>query len=243
MGGPPFELVPFHQPRIVFCDGPYNFGKRYTDDTTHDALPEPQYRDLCETVIQQCAKLLCPGGTLWWLAPAAHVKFIPGMLESYVGTQTYMIVKEESFSQYQGKRKLTEDYRLLFCHTKPGGEPVFNPEAILIPSARLEKGDKRAVAAGRVPGQIWKIRRLQGTSDDHVDWHCAQLPPELLHRIVQGWSNPGEWVLDAFAGSGNMGLVTKATGRNVYLLDQSETYCYKMRERLGLPHHADIHIQ
>ena len=94
--------------------------------------------------------------------------------------------------------------------------------------------DKRADPRGRVPGQVWDVRRLQGTSKDRVDWHPAQLPPELLARIVLGWSNHGDLVVDGFAGSGNMGAVCKAFGRQFALIEQSPLYCEKIRERLGL---------
>lgn len=83
-----------------------------------------------------------------------------------------------------------------------------------------------------VPGQVWKVRRLQGTSDDHVEWHNAQLPPELLDRIIRGWSNEGDVVLDGFAGSGNMGLSAMRNKRTFIGVDQSETYVRKITERL-----------
>jgi len=158
--------------------------------------------------------------------------FIPHFLSSYIGTCVYRIVKQETFAQYQQKT-LTDDYRMLFCYQKPGGPLVFNPDAIRIPSARQEKyNDKRANPDGRVPGQVWNIRRLQGTSIDHVPWHPAQLPPELLLRIIKGWSNPGDLCLDAFAGSGSFGVACHRTGRNCVMIEQSPLYCENIQNRI-----------
>lgn len=231
-GNPIPEIVP-GSASVVFADPPYNFGVKYADDSTGDKLPPGQYETWCSDCIKRLASLLKPGGTLWWLCPPSHVSFIPMLGEEIIGPQLYMIVKTETFAQYQQKT-LTEDYRLLFCFQRPGGPLTFNPDAIRIPSKRQEMNDKRADSRGRVPGQIWEIRRLQGTSDDHVDWHPAQLPPELLHRIVNGWSNPGDLIVDAFAGSGNMGLACRQLKRDAVLIDASPTYCQKMRERLKL---------
>lgn len=83
------------------------------------------------------------------------------------------------------------------------------------------------------PGCIWKVRRLQGTSRDRVDWHPCQLPPEMLVRIVKGWSNPGDLVIDAFAGSGSLGKVCRELNRGFVGVDRSATYIGKMAEEMA----------
>lgn len=219
--------------KIVFADPPYNLGKKYDDDPTADARED--YQEWVEWVVYYSSQMLLPGGTFWWVCPEAHGDFIGPLLTRLVGPRLHRVIWYESFAQYQGKKKLTEDYRFIFCHQKPGAIPTFNPDEILIPSDRQEiYKDKRANPDGRVPGQVWKVRRLQGSSNDHVDWHPCQLPPELLERVVKGWSSEGDTVMDAFAGSGNMGLICKANHRNAILVDQSPTYVAKMKERLGL---------
>jgi DNA modification methylase len=215
---------------LVFADPPYNQGIVYADDPTGDK--QIPYNGMCADALQNAARLLRPGGTLWWLCPAHHMDWIPyEMSEEQNFIPLYRIVKEETFSQYQD-RSLTCDYRMLFVGQKDGGKLTFNPDAIRVQSVRQEMGDKRANPHGRVPGQIWKFRRLQGTSRDRVDWHPAQLPPEFLKRIVDGWTNVGDTVIDLFAGSGSMGKVCKATGRNCILVDQSPTYLEKMKQEL-----------
>jgi hypothetical protein len=217
--------------KLIFVDPPYNIGVRYADDRTRDRLPLAQYVVWCTEVMQILSHYLAPGGTLWWLCPASHMDWVPKWLTLYVGPMLYRIVKQETFAQYQ-QTTLTEDFRMLFCVQKPGGDLTFNPDAIRIPSARQEiYGDKRADPRGRVPGQVWTIRRLQGTASERVDWHKAQLPPELLDRIVQGWSNEGDLCMDAFAGSGSMGLVCGRRKRPFIGVDGSPTYIGKMKER------------
>lgn len=230
--------LPDDEATIVFCDPPYNIGVRYSDDPTGDDVPDSVYYQWASTVIEVLAKSLRPGGTFWWLCPEAHGDVIGPILTRLVGPRLYRVIWRESFAQYQ-QHRLTQDYRFLFCHTKPTTSdshrpPVFNPDDIREPSVRQEMGDKRADPRGRVPGQVWDIRRLQGTAKDRVDWHPAQLPPELLKRILLGWSLPGDLVVDGFAGSGTMGVACRDYNRRCILIDQSPVYRERMRERLGL---------
>jgi site-specific DNA-methyltransferase (adenine-specific) len=95
---------------------------------------------------------------------------------------------------------------------------------------------RQALAAAtripQAPGDVWKFRRLQGTSHDHVDWHPCQLPPELLARIVKGWSNAGDTVLDGFAGSGSLAKVCRKLKRAFVGIDRSPTYQDEMSKEL-----------
>jgi DNA modification methylase len=218
--------------KINFADPPYNIGVKYADDLTKDKRNDHEYQCWAEHVIDRMTYYTMPGGTVWWLCPEAHGDFIGPILSKIVGPRVHRVVWYETFAQYQQK-SLTADYRFIFCHQKPGGPLTFNPDAIRIPSDwQIKYKDKRANPDGRVPGQVWQVRRLQGTSDDHVDWHKAQLPPELLDRIIRGWSNEDDLVSDAFGGSGNFGLASLRNKRNSYLVEQSPTYCEKIKDRL-----------
>lgn len=224
------EQLPRSEANLIFADPPYNIGVSYDDDKTMDHIPDWEYNLFCTRTLLMLELMLKPGGTLWWMCPEKQGDFVGPELTRIVGPRVHRIIWEESFARYQQKR-LTKDYRFIFCHQKPGGELTFNPDAIREMSVRQEMGDKRADPRGRVPGMVWKMRRLQGTSRDRVDWHPTQLPPELLKRIVLGWSNSKDLVVDAFAGSGNMGLICRKHGRNHLAIDSSQSYCDKIRER------------
>ena len=223
----PFDLQPA---KLIFADPPYNLGVKYADDPTGDAQPDADYFDWCKDVISSTSALLAPGGTFWWLCPESHGDIVGPMLTSIVGNRVGRIVWHETFAQYQQK-SLTKDYRFLFCHTNGDVKNVtFFPDAIREPSVRQQIGDKRADPRGRVPGSVWKIRRLQGTSTDRVDWHPCQLPPEMLQRIILGWTNIGDHCIDLFAGSGNFGKVCKRENRKATLIDGSPTYVSKLKD-------------
>lgn len=242
-----YHHLPATQPMdLVFADPPYNQGVKYVGDRTKDKCTWPSYWNWTRNVLYKLRGVMRPGATLWWVCPEEHADTIGPLLTEIVGPRLYRIVWHETFSQYN-RYDLTQDYRFIFCHTLPEdaqpGASLGNPQwstteitknldDIRIPSERMKMGDKRA-AGPRIPGRMWKMRRLQGTAKARVDWHPAQMPPEILQRIIKGWTSPGDTVLDAFAGSGSMGVVCMEEGRDFVGIDQSEEYCKRMVERLG----------
>lgn len=218
---------------LSFADPPYNYSVRYADDDTGDCLETERYCYWVEQVMRKMAAMTKKGGMLFWLCPAEDGAWVWRELSRY-GRLLYgkPIVWYERFSQYQ-KKRLTSDYRLLFPLVVGGSyKPTFNPDAIREESVRQQMGDKRADPRGRVPGHVWTVSRLQGNHPFRVDWHPAQLPPSPLTRIVEGWTNPGETVLDGFAGSGSLGVICKGLSRNFVGVEQSICYCERMRQRI-----------
>src|SRR5262249_14319203 len=109
---------------------------------------------------------------------------------------------------------------------------TFNAKTIKVPSARqLVYADSRAVPTGRLPDDTWILRpqdvpdcfladqdtwyfpRVAGTFKERAGFHGCQMPEQLLGRIISCCSNPGDIVLDPFAGSGTTLATAKKLGR------------------------------
>jgi hypothetical protein len=63
--------------------------------------------------------------------------------------------------------------------------------------------------------------------------HTTQKPLPLMQELVELFTDPGEVILDATAGSGTTGLAAKKSGRRAVLVEQSEEYCEKTSRRIG----------
>ncbi len=63
--------------------------------------------------------------------------------------------------------------------------------------------------------------------------HPTQKPEELLYRIIMGTTNPGDLVVDLFAGSGTTAAVAKRLGRNFIAFERELSYVTLARERVG----------
>lgn len=62
--------------------------------------------------------------------------------------------------------------------------------------------------------------------------HPTQKPVDLMRYLVRTYTNPGETVLDCFAGSGTTGVAAQAEGRNCVLIEREEKYLEITRQRL-----------
>lgn len=102
---------------------------------------------------------------------------------------------------------------------------VFNAEAVTRPSDRqIKYNDKRAVEGGKTLDDVWQIPRLTGTCAERVPEFPTQLPLELLRRVVQCASNPGDLVLDPFSGSGTTGVAAIESNRQYVGIEKNTRF-------------------
>lgn len=64
------------------------------------------------------------------------------------------------------------------------------------------------------------------------DGHPTPKPLPLMLRLLELFTDPGELVLDCFAGSGTTGVAALRTGRRVILVERDPVYAKVARERL-----------
>lgn len=63
--------------------------------------------------------------------------------------------------------------------------------------------------------------------------HPTQKPLPLIKSLIEKHTNPGDLVLDTFAGSGTTGEACYALNRRFILIEQEEKYCNIISERLN----------
>ena len=65
--------------------------------------------------------------------------------------------------------------------------------------------------------------------------YATQKPLDIIRRIVRMHSNPGDRLLDFFAGSGTLGAAAQLEGREFTLVDNNPAAVAIMRRRLEPP--------
>ena len=121
---------------------------------------------------------------------------------------------------------------------------------VVLDKAAAEKGAKRT-ASGLVITTIKEGKGVAPKATDTVKVHYqgtlpngqvfdtertgypTQKPEGILRRIVQASTEPGDLVLDFFAGSGTTGAAAAALGRRYLLVDESPDAVAVMRNRLS----------
>ena len=98
----------------------------------------------------------------------------------------------------------------------------------------LTKKGKKTINDYGVRTNIWRYANGKGfsTKDKIAYKHPAIFPEKLVTDHILSWSNPGDIVLDPFAGSGTTGKVAKSLDRNWVLIEAVKDYCDIARERI-----------
>ena len=87
-------------------------------------------------------------------------------------------------------------------------------------------------ARGKTPTDCW-WHTIVSPNGKEKTGYPTQKPLAILERIVRVHSNPGDQLLDFFAGSGTFGEAAARHGRHATLIDQSPDAIAIMRRRLA----------
>jgi DNA modification methylase len=216
---------------LVFCDPPYNIGVDY--DTHNDSMSPVDFRCWCDRWLYASIRMLADDGSMWVLINDEYVSHIESSMRFLGLCPRNWVIWYETFG-VNCTKKFNRTKRHLLYMTKDPKRFTFNREAVTVPSARLAKyGDKRANPAGKVMDDVWTIPRVCGTFKERIKEFPTQLPLELLRRVVGCSSNPGDLVVDLFAGSGSCGVVCQELGRKFIGIEISPKYADLARARLS----------
>lgn len=88
------------------------------------------------------------------------------------------------------------------------------------------------VAQGRAVDDVWELPIINTSSRERLGYP-TQKPLQLLTRLVELLTRPGDWVGDFMAGSGTTGEAALRLGRRVVLADRNPEAVAIMRARLS----------
>lgn len=235
---------------LVFADPPFNIGYEY--DVYEDQLAADEYLNWTRQWGAGVLRVLKPNGTFWLAIGddfAAELKTI--FRRELKLTCRSWVIWYYTFG-VNCKFKFSRSHTHLFHFVRNPKDFTFNSDAIRVPSARqLVYADARADSKGRLPDDTWILRpqdvatgfeptedtwyfpRVCGTFKERAGWHGCQMPEQLLGRIIKACSNPGDLVLDPFAGSGTTLVTAKKLARRFIGFELSDNYAAQVQSRLS----------
>jgi site-specific DNA-methyltransferase (adenine-specific) len=77
----------------------------------------------------------------------------------------------------------------------------------------VERGTRKTYEEFGMRGNIWRMKTAGQEKPCHAIAHPAKMPTAMAHDHIISWSNPGDLVLDPFAGSGTTGIQALQLGR------------------------------
>lgn len=210
---------------VIFADPPDNIGLSY--DGHKDSMDSSDYYEWCYKFVTEGMSIVKKG--MWISFNAKHTIMMVNIIEQGGDVEWVLTpcVQTITFGQQKNKPgKLTNNFRQLWYLS--WGEPNFFE--VREQSWRQLNGDKRADPRGKLVSDVFDFPRVTGNSKQRRKWHPTQLNEKLVERCLLLTTQPGDHVLDIFAGTGTTGRVCRSIGRRCTLIEKSEFYCDKMRE-------------
>jgi adenine-specific DNA-methyltransferase len=224
---------------LVFADPPYNIGKNF--DGLHDNWLEGDYLNWAFKWIAECHRVLKPFGSFYLMNSTENMPHFDLKCREYFTIKSRIVWHYDS-SGVQAKRFFGSMYEPILMLTKHAQKYTFNYEAILVEAKTgakrklidYRKEPPRPYNPSKVPGNVWTFPRVRFKMKEYEN-HPTQKPEALLERIIKVSSNPGDMVLDPFAGSFTTCAVAKRLGRKSIGIELNGEYVKMGIRRLGLP--------
>ena len=192
------------------------------------------YWAFLEPRLEQAWRLLAPDGTLYLHLDYREVHYAKVLLDALFGRECFLneIIWAYDYGA-RTKRKWPAKHDTILVYVKDPNRYVFNAEEIdREPYMAPGLVTPEKAARGKLPTDVWWHTIVSPTGKEKTGY-ATQKPEGILRRIIQASSNPGDRVLDFFAGSGTTGAVAAKLGRRFVLVDQNPDAIAVMRTRFA----------
>lgn len=217
---------------LIYIDPPYNTGKMQRrgklayNDMYNDFLGFMRPR------LEQAHRILKWEGSLFVHLDYREVHYVKVALDSIFGRECFQneIIWAYDYGARTKVRWPTKHDTILW-YSKTDTY-CFNYDAIdRIPYMAPGLVGKTKAELGKTPTDVWWNTIVHTTGKEKTGYP-TQKPVNILKRIVRVHSNPGDLLLDFFAGSGSFGEAALSEGRNVILVDANPQAIDVMKRRL-----------
>jgi site-specific DNA-methyltransferase (adenine-specific) len=224
---------------LIFVDPPYNIGKDF-NGRKDKWKSDQSYLEWCYKWLDICLQKLKYNGSLYLMAATQNMPYFDVYLRGKIQILSRIVWFYDS-SGVQAKKYYGSLYEpILFC-VKDENDYIFNAEDILVEAktgAKRKLIDYRKPVPSRyntkkIPGNVWEIPRVRYRMNEYEN-HPTQKPEALLERIIRASSNPGDVVLDPFAGTFTTASVAKSLKRKSISIEIEEEYVKIGLRRLGI---------
>ncbi|MDP2966406.1 MAG: site-specific DNA-methyltransferase [Pelolinea sp.] len=252
------EKLPENSIQLIYIDPPFNTGhtqartrirtvssekgdrvgfqgRRYETQVLSESGYADKFDNLLsflEPRLKEAYRVLTPNGSLYFHIDYREVHYCKILLDEIFGRECFIneIIWAYDYGARTRKRWPAKHDNILW-YAKDPENYIFNYEDIeripyMAPGLVGEEKAKR----GKLPTDTW-WHTIVGTNSKEKTGYPTQKPMGVIRRIVQASSNPGDTVLDFFAGSGTIGAVCLEMGRSFILVDNNPQAIEVMKKR------------
>jgi site-specific DNA-methyltransferase (adenine-specific) len=257
---PILKSIPSESVQLIYIDPPFNTGRTQTRGTTtttrtdagnrvgfkgqrYDVVRntvlsyDDEFEDFwsfLEPRLEEAWRLLNETGTLYLHLDYREAHYAKVLLDALFGRECFLneIIWAYDYGG-KSKNKWPSKHDTILVYVKDPAKYFFNSAEVdrepymapgLVTPEKVEKG--------KLPTDVWWHTIVSPTGKEKTGYP-TQKPKGILRRVIQASSQPGDLVLDFFAGSGTTGAVAAELGRKFILIDQNPESIEVISKRLN----------
>lgn len=235
----------------VFADPPFNINKKY-GDSFEDNLSEEQYIEWCYKWIDECIRVLKPGGSLFiYNLPKWNIPLAAYLMQEGMTFRHWIAIAMGNTLPISGRLYPAHYSLIYFCKGKPNTfRKIRTPIEICRHCSREIRdygGHRNAMNPKGVnlkdvwtdipPVRHWKFKSKNRRAN--------ALSTKLLDRVVEMSTLPGDMVVDPFGGSGTTFAVCERKHRHWIgsEIDFADVIAERLRDGSIHHHKNDDHVE
>lgn len=245
--------------RLIYLDPPFNTGRvqerrrmqvvrsadgdrtgftgtRYESLRLQAATFDDRFSDywgFLEPRLIEAHRLLDPRGTLYLHLDYREAHYAKVLLDGLFGREHFLneIIWAYDYGA-RARHRWPAKHDTILVYVKDRSRYHFDALAVdrepyMAPGlVTTEKAER-----GKLPTDVWWHTIVSPTGTEKTGYP-TQKPIGVLRRIIGASTEPGDWVLDPFAGSGTTGAAATELGRRFVLMDESPAAVEVIRRRL-----------
>jgi len=257
---PLLQQIPDQSVDLIYIDPPFNTGKhqrRVQIGTVRSEagdrigfggaryqtirLGSQEYSDIFDDYLSfieprlvEAARILSDRGTLYFHIDYREVHYCKILLDHVFGRDSFLneIIWAYDYGA-RTKKKWPPKHDNILVYVKDPDKYTFNVDEIdRIPYLAPGLVGPQKAARGKLPTDTW-WHTIVPTHSKERTGYPTQKPLGILDRIIRASSDPGDLVLDFFAGSGTTGESCLKFGRRFILMDNNIQALETMERRFG----------
>lgn len=256
---PVLKALPDESFRLIYIDPPFNTGRSQTRQTmktrrsefgdrvgykgqTYETIKGIAYKyddtfadywDFLGPRLEEAWRLLQDDGTLYLHLDYREVHYAKVLLDGLFGRESFLneIIWSYDYGA-RSKKKWPAKHDNILVYVKNPSKYFFNSEEVdREPYMAPGLVTPEKVAKGKLPTDTW-WHTIVSPNGREKTGYPTQKPLGILRRIIQASSEPGDVVLDFFAGSGTAGAAARDLDRRFLLVDKNPEAISVMKNRL-----------
>jgi site-specific DNA-methyltransferase (adenine-specific) len=255
---PILQSLPSESVDLIYIDPPFNTGKtqartqiRTERSETGDRvgflgqryqtikIGSKGYADIFDDFlsflaprIEEAYRVLKPCGSLYFHIDYREVHYCKVLLDQIFGRESFLneIIWAYDYGARSTKKWPAKHDNILWYARDPACY-TYNTDAVeRIPYMAPGLVGPEKAARGKLPTDTW-WHTIVSTNGPEKTGYPTQKPLGVIKRVLSASSNPGDWVMDFFAGSGTVGDACLKMGRQFILVDNNPEALQVMAKR------------